>query len=44
MLVIITKDGKPVDAFFHTSGSGVIIIEHDSPMAKLYSMKVGAKA
>ena len=37
MFIIITNNGKPVDAFYHTSGSGVFIIEYDSPMAKLYT-------
>lgn len=39
MFVIITKDGKPVDAFFHTSGKGIIVIEYDSPMAKAYTCR-----
>lgn len=36
MFVIITKNGKPIEAFMHTSGSGIIMIEYDSPIAKLY--------
>ena len=40
MFVIITKDGKPVDAFFHTSGKGIIVIEYDSPLATPYKLKL----
>ena len=36
MLIIITKDGKAIDAFYHTSGKGVVEIDHKSPLASLY--------
>lgn len=39
MFIIITKNGKPVDAFYRTSGSGVFVIEHDSPLALLYAAR-----
>ncbi len=39
MYIIIVKDGKPVDAFFHTSGSGVVVIEQSSPLALLYAAR-----
>ena len=37
MYIIITKDGKPVDAFYRTSGKGMIEIDYRSPMATLYT-------
>ena len=42
MFIIITKDGKPIEAFMHTSGSGIMVIEYDSPIAKLYLARLEA--
>lgn len=36
MLIIITKDGKAIDAFYHTSGKGVVEIDYKNPLASLY--------
>ena len=36
MFIIITKEGKAIDAFYHTSGKGVVEIDHKNPLASLY--------
>jgi hypothetical protein len=36
MIVVIMKDGKPVDAYKHSTGEGIIQIDYSSPMAQLY--------
>jgi hypothetical protein len=39
MLVIITKDGKAIEAFYHTSGKGVVEIDYKNPLATLYLVR-----
>ena len=36
MLVIITREGIAIEAFYHTSGKGVIEIDYKNPLAALY--------
>ena len=39
MVVVITKNGKPVDAFFNPNLDGYLEIEQDSLVAKAFAYK-----
>ena len=40
MFIVITKDGKPVDAFYKTTGKGYIEIDYKSLLALPYKAKL----
>lgn len=39
MFVVITKNGKPVDAFYNPNLTGYLELEHDSLVAKAFTYK-----